>query len=257
MKTVIKSLSYSQLSNLRDCPAAYRYEYLVAETRQTNEAMERGSMVEELIALEYGYVPDVVRKKYTQEAWEIKDFYFKQPQALEYTNDLKYQSKIEIVPDETAKKHSNADFVKTWDELQEECRLTLDPIPVPIVGYVDFLTDDMVIDLKVSARANPSPGWAIQLGLYALLTGRQQMRIHQLVRTPKGNMSLHSYPHLEQVTLDGKRATLQWISGCVQVLKGCMQSNVWQEVASWKCAGCWNLPFCSSGKVQVAGKVKK
>ena len=68
---------------------------------------------------------------------------------------------------------------------QEKVELNFDDLPVPILGYIDFNFEDVIVDLKTTARmpSKPSEGHLRQMAFYSM--AYQDKEVHLFYVTPR------------------------------------------------------------------------
>ena len=59
---------------------------------------------------------------------------------------------------------------KKLEGYQEKVEVQLDDLPIPIIGYIDFLFDNTIVDLKTTARipSKPTESQKRQMALYSM-----------------------------------------------------------------------------------------
>ncbi len=158
-KHSIKHLSASSLSLFRTQPALWCLKYLIGFKDDAGAAAWRGSAVESGLA-SYLYKKDLSEARAASMARFEKD-------AMGDASDEVESERQNIIPmlDQSISAASNI-AVPTASQLRIET--WLDGVDVPVIGYMDFLCDGVIIDLK-STKACPSaikPEHNRQVALY-------------------------------------------------------------------------------------------
>ena len=60
--------------------------------------------------------------------------------------------------------------MKNLETYQEKVEVKVEDLPVPVIGYVDFLFKDKIVDLKTTNRmpSNPTEAQKRQMALYSM-----------------------------------------------------------------------------------------
>lgn len=156
----IDHLSASSLNCWRSAPALWCIRYLLRVKDEGNAAMWRGTAVE-------GGVEAIMRGRTLDEAKAIALSNFEANAVGEASDQTVVEREsIAAYLDSayTPIKHQNALLVAT----QLRIEYWLDGIPVPVIGYVDFVTEGGLFDLKSTMRipSEPRPDHARQVSLY-------------------------------------------------------------------------------------------
>ncbi|MBI4438198.1 PD-(D/E)XK nuclease family protein [Candidatus Uhrbacteria bacterium] len=189
-------LSVSQVTSWLRCPRAYRYRYLVKrepESRSGNLAF--GSAVHS--AIEWwqgeriaGREPDVdralriFRADWTaQTADSLLDLEDRSPGELQAVGEALVRLFVERFTGETP-----PGAVEHRFEVVLRDPATGAPLPVPLVGYLDALSDGLAWELKTAARKTAISEYALQLAAYSYAvretTGvRPRLRVVELIKT--------------------------------------------------------------------------
>jgi hypothetical protein len=154
----VDHLSASSLNCWRAAPALWAIRYLLRVKDQGSPAMWRGTAVE-------GGLEAILRGKGLDEAKATALFNF----------DANAQG--DVSDDTTAERDSIAAYLdvlsaptlpKNLIATQLRIELWLDDVPIPLVGYVDFVFEDCLFDLKATTRipSEPRPDHARQVSIY-------------------------------------------------------------------------------------------
>lgn len=169
----ISHLSASSLALYRNEPALWCLKYLFGVKDEVGPAAWRGSAVEAGIDW-YLY--------------QGKGFYEKAEERFEL--DAQGDLSEEVEKERAALLDFLTSAVKEMFPhgrpvaRQYKVEYRLEGIEVPIIGYVDYLYDDKLIDLKTTHRlpSEPRPDHACQVAVYAAATGKKPLIVYA---TPK------------------------------------------------------------------------
>lgn len=172
-KHEIKHLSASSLALYRNCPALWVGKYLYGWRDDVGPRAWLGSAVEAGLDLAlYGRdgALETARERFDLDAQgEVTD------EIEKALADLPGMLEQAIL--------ATKDFGQPVAR-QSRIEHWLDGIEVPIIGYVDYLYEDWLFDLKTTARlpSEPRPDHACQVGIYNAATGRKARLVYV---TPK------------------------------------------------------------------------
>ena len=67
-------------------------------------------------------------------------------------------------------------ILKTY---QEKVEVKVEDLPVPVIGYIDFLFKDKIVDLKTTNRmpSNPTEAQKRQMALYSMAYPKEKCRL--------------------------------------------------------------------------------
>tara|TARA_R110002012_G_scaffold135303_2_gene289019 strand:+ start:270 stop:1040 length:771 start_codon:yes stop_codon:yes gene_type:complete len=160
----INHLSHSSLNTWLQDPARFIADKLFGIRDKGSASMHRGT------STEFG-----LAQKYTEDAWEIDQ------QIVDQKFDqLCQDSLIDVVDERRIKEKQglkeynnilNQYFDYTdLEDYQKKIEVTFDDIPVPIIGYIDFIFKDIIVDLKTTARmpSKPTDANKRQMAIYSL-----------------------------------------------------------------------------------------
>jgi len=151
---VIDHLSYSSISMFLDCPESWRRKYVAKEPTASSPALVFGSAFHSAVEEELVTGQPAVENWVT--AW---------PKALERdqvdwgfdTPEVHFNDGIRLLSNEgvaaaIAGLHARKD--ETGPMVERKVTLSVPGVPVPVIGYIDFIAADGVpCDLKTSARS--------------------------------------------------------------------------------------------------------
>ena len=160
----IKHLSHSSLNTWLQDPARFIADKLFGLRDKGSASMHRGTSVEFGLA-----------QKYINEDFQIDDSVTENK-----FNQLCQDSLIDVVDDRRMKE---ADMLKNYsnmlnqqfdysdmEDYQTKIEVTFEDLPVPIIGYIDFIFKDVIVDLKTTARmpSKPTEANKRQMAIYSL-----------------------------------------------------------------------------------------
>lgn len=160
--STISHLSFSSIAKFRAAPAVWCVSYLYGVKGDAGPAAWRGTATESAVDMAL-FTPDATEDALIARAAAT----FEQNAQGEASEDIEKERKA--LPDFV---RQAAALLKplgqpTARQLRIEARF--DGVPLPIVGYVDYLWADTLTDLKTTWRmpAEPRPDHVAQGGLYA------------------------------------------------------------------------------------------
>ena len=177
-------LSYSQGSMFIQDPARWWLSYVLGHREGSNAAMERGKAVEEGVeAWLKGEFVDV------QDAIEVACSVFNRATALLCSNEAR-EKELTGIPGMVAWGIEAVRGLGTPIAYQEKIEVMLDDVPVPIIGYIDWTFDGLIIDLKTTKRmpSQISAAHRKQGALYRKAKGNYGVQF--LYATPKKSSML-------------------------------------------------------------------
>ena len=238
-----RHISVSQVTSYLLCPRKYRYRYidkLEPEHRSAN--MAYGSAVHSAIAwwqeqrIESREVTiedacRVLRADWTaQVAVGDLDFGDKCPKEMQELGETLVRLFVERFPDEVA------DEVDYPVELELSDPKTGEVLPIPLVGYFDYVVGAVVGEIKTTARkASPRSQWSMQLACYSwaerMATGRRPtMRVVQLVKTKKPQIVVDEFQMSEREE--------DWFREVACEVYRSVQAEAFFPNPGWVCPGC-------------------
>lgn len=169
----ITHLSHSSINTWLTDPARFIADKLFGIRDRGSASMHRGTATEFGLAL-----------KYTEEAWEIdldivesKYNQLCQDDLIDVEDDRRCKEKEQL------KEYSNI-LNKHFDYsnliyYQKKIEITLEDLPVPLIGYIDFLFEDTIVDLKTTARmpSKASDANKRQMALYNMAYPEYQCNV--------------------------------------------------------------------------------
>ena len=249
-------ISVSQINTYLLCPRKYRYRYidrLVPEHRSI--ALALGTAVHSAIAWW-----SEERLAGADPTLEVAQRTFRadlHAQAAAGDFDLEGKSLEEVEAQGQA-------LVKLFVEQCADLALTLvehrvevplfDPrtgerLPVPLVGFVDFLAEGCVGEIKTSARRSSAATWLLQLSAYvyaiqAAGLGKRKALVVQLVKTKT--------PKLVKEELEVTGADELWFLEVAAEVFDSIQAGAFFPNPGWACPRCEYRSTCRAGLVQQA-----
>ena len=161
-----KALSPSSVSLFRNAPAVWAMKYLYSVKDESGPAAWRG------IAVEAGVTQVVMGGRSPEEGLQAAlDNYELNAQGLADDKAMKARTLIEPMLKQALplfKPKGKPSIIQLKVERQ------LDGVPLPFVGYCDFVWDGEVVDLKTTERmpSEPKADHAAQVALYCHSTNR-------------------------------------------------------------------------------------
>ena len=160
----ITHLSHSSLNTWLTDPARFIADKLFGIRDIGSASMHRGT------STEFG-----LAHKYTEDAWEIDE-----DVVLQKFEQLCQDSLIDVADErrnkekQALKEYNNIlnqhfDYI-LLEDYQKKIEVTFDDIPVPIIGYIDFIFKDIIVDLKTTGRmpSKPTDANKRQMAIYSL-----------------------------------------------------------------------------------------
>lgn len=235
-------LSVTQITTYLMCPRKYRFRYIEGrEPEVRSAAMALGSAVHTAIewwlkARIAGESPPteaverVFRADWTaQTAGEDLDFEDKTPEDLAALGLALIRLFVDRFAEEPV----------TDAELRFEVPLrdpeTGEPLPVPLVGYIDFAQDGMIGEIKTTSRRSGIDTWFLQLAAYTYATmetlgHKPRVRVVELVKT--------KVPKIEVAEVTLPDTELAWfVEVAVEVYRS-IQAHAFHPAPSWACERC-------------------
>ena len=122
---------------------------------------------------------------------------------------------------------------KNLESYQQKVEVQLDDLPIPIIGYIDFLFKDTIVDLKTTVRmpSKPTEAQMRQLALYSMAYPKKKVDL--FFASPK----MHKKFNLKNLSLHKKQ--LQTVAFSIQKLlslsedKHYIASLFFPNVDSW------------------------
>ena len=155
-------LSHSSMSTWIQSPSKYIAEKLFKISGDSSASMHRGTSIEHALAQRYYdgiYDQDVAESKFN----ELCNF-----GGVDFGDAKRHKENIEL---KNYGSVVNRNFkYENLEAYQEKVEIQLEALPIPIIGYIDFVFADTVVDLKTTARM-PSKASASnkrQLSIYAM-----------------------------------------------------------------------------------------
>jgi RecB family exonuclease len=178
---MITHISFSQVTQFRNCPKSWFVQKILKEEQPPSEAASKGSQFDQMIAhLLTGSEKPTELIDRVEEAAEV---YMNSPIGWKRADEA--QRKIELTPNQ-------------WEMLAEAYGVSW-PITCPIVGYIDLYrkTEEgfriELCDLKTSTRAEFRPDWALQGTLYSLVERAYKFEVHLVTWTKQLKVVKYEY----------------------------------------------------------------
>jgi hypothetical protein len=188
----IKSFSASSLRLLRVCPEAYRQRYILGRKERPGGALTLGSAVHDALAFSHA---DKVTSGVDKPVPEVVEYFHDKswPKAVESDGGLdviKWDDGVK--PDDyrrdgermaQAYHHTVSPRIQPVERPEQRFDLYVDGIPVPFIGYLDFVEQEDVIDLKTGKQVSrkPDANWRMQGAIYTLVK-QKPTHFHSLSR---------------------------------------------------------------------------
>lgn len=175
----VEHLSYSQGAMFIADPARWWLTYVLGHREPSNAAMERGKAVEfgveHFLKNEFVDVDDAIDEA-------VK--YFNRATALLVSNEER-QKELVGIPGMVAWGIEAIRPLGVPIGYQEKIEITLDDVPVPVIGYIDWTFDGLIVDLKTTNRmpSKISSSHRKQGALYRAAKGNYGVQF--LYTTPK------------------------------------------------------------------------
>jgi hypothetical protein len=192
---IVPRLSASSLNQYVRCPEAWRRSRLLGEREPSSGQQVLGSIVHNTIGealleqqsigspLDLPRLYDIFHKHHAIEsgAYRPEDEVIRWAGSIRDFGDVSLQGKrmlrvwnFEIAP-----------LIENIVDVEKSFELELDDVPVPIVGFVDLVTDRYVVDWKTTAggkaaRTTVDTQWLLQGEIYHLAFPDKEMHWSQL-----------------------------------------------------------------------------
>lgn len=175
----INHLSPSSLALFKNQPALWCLKYLHGvKDEGGSPAMYRGIAVEAGVDhAAYGR-PEAEAEKAALDNYALNT-------GGEITDEIEKERKNIAPILKVASAAIVAHGIPTARQVKVEARL--DGVPIPVIGYVDYIYEDKLIDLKTTLRMPSSPraDHAAQVAFYALATGKRPILLYASPREAK------------------------------------------------------------------------
>lgn len=224
---MIYHLSYSSISALLRCPRSWKYRYIDKLPSAMTANLLVGNVYHKTIAYAYnqkmaGAIPG------QEEIAEMFSTFWEQQVKAKYVYDGSSEPKLEATyidwngwePNvlhkrgQTMSKLYVSKMLPKYDPVavEQKFKKNIEGVPLPIVGYIDVLTEDLIVDHKWRGRAYSEMELAkdIQMTLYSMLTGRRKMEIHQALNQNK--LGLRAIPLVRE------EAEIEWVEDLVRAV---------------------------------------
>ena len=169
----IHHLSHSSINTWLTDPARFIADKLFGVRDKGSASMHRGT------ATEFG-----LSQKYTDEAWEIDlEVVGTKFEQLCQDDLIDVDDERRIKEKENLKEYCNIlnkhfDFQNMVD-YQKKIEITFEDLPVPLIGYIDFIFEETIIDLKTTGRmpSKPTDANKRQMALYHMAYPEHQCNV--------------------------------------------------------------------------------
>lgn len=169
-------LSATSLSMYLRCPNQFRYRYVLGQKKRPGEALVVGRAVHDVLELNF------TKKVTTHEDMAL-------PTLIDYYNDESWVKCVEeeqegsgfdiLWDDEDAGRKRGEKMLAHYHQgvsprvqpIEAEESFAIEGLaPVPVIGYLDVETDQVIVDFKTAKqlRRNVRPDWQLQGRLYSL-----------------------------------------------------------------------------------------
>ena len=240
---MIERLSSSQITTYLMCPRKYRYRYidkLEPESRSANMAF--GSAVHAAIAWWWqkridGRSPtdeDALRVFRADWLSQVEtgdlDYGKKEPQEFTAMGESLLQLFMDRFRDELPASVEGFFEVELVDPRSGEV------LPVPLIGYTDFVAPGLLGEIKTTARrVDPKKQWSLQLGAYAYAMKAAsgelpRIQVVELIKT--------KVPKLEVFDLEMTEADVSWFLEVAAEVFGSIERGAFFPSPGWACGGC-------------------
>lgn len=177
----ITQFSASSLRLLRVCPEAYRQRYILGRKERPGEALTLGSAFHDAMAFNFG--PKVETREDKPVAEVVEYFHdVSWPQAVEKDggeDTIRWDNKVDDVRRDgermaQAYHHSVSPRIQPVEKPEQRFDLYVEGVPVPFVGYIDWVEEESVDDLKTGKQVQrkPDANWRMQGAIYSLVKGK-------------------------------------------------------------------------------------
>jgi hypothetical protein len=192
-------LSASSLAKFQTCPEQWRLEKLQGKRSRVGHALVVGSAFD-------GAFNNMLSAKIVGASLSLDDTKVAAVMALREKVD-EAGDESEIAWDDggrTAAEKQSLDLVEAYypyaqriEPVTVQEKITLDGLPIPIIGYTDVRTRDAVIDLKTSKKMvkKLQPNWRLQANIYRAAT-RLPVEFHIASKTTLEVGTPAEYPEL-------------------------------------------------------------
>jgi hypothetical protein len=142
----IGHLSYSQASMFIADPARWLVSYVYKHREPSNAAMERGKAVE-------GGIESYLKDEFlgVEEACDQAIKLFNRGTMLISTKEAR-EKELANIPGMVAQGIEAVKPFGTPVTYQEKIEVMFDDVPVPVIGYIDWTYDGLIVDLKTTSR---------------------------------------------------------------------------------------------------------
>jgi len=185
----IQHLSASSLRLLKVCPEAWRRRYIKHEKERPGEALTVGSATH--AAVGFNQIEKIKTGEDLPVSTVVEYFHDKAwPEAVEDdggVEEIRWDKKPEEVRRD-GERMTQAYQGEVSPRIQplaveQKISLSVEGVPVPIIGYLDFVEERDVIDLKTGKQVSrkPDANWRFQATIYSLAT-EKAVHFHSVSR---------------------------------------------------------------------------
>lgn len=264
----IKHLSYSSISSYLSCPALWKFRYIDKLPSFGNPNLFFGSVwhntIEEYISMSGARGTELLVNIY-RKRWDAQlekegermnwlDFYTKESvedatydEGIEWiTGNVKfegdYQNMAAFLDTLKPKKRKNAAEDEKPYYIEEFIQLQVPGVPIPIIGFIDVITDDDIpTDFKTSSKSWSATQAQEEMQPLFYLAALSQ----NAIRVP-GNQFRHvvfvkkqkvAPPKVQIFTTQHNRAKLLWIYRVIEGVWNAIEAGAYPvDPTGWQCS---------------------
>lgn len=222
-------LSYSNISTMLRCPRSWKFKYIDKVPVPSSGPLVLGQSYHKALAWAFGF-------KMSGENPPLSDI------LAVYNTSFDRQANLETVSedgeiinavewgdeDPEQVKEDGAELVKLYmdevfpriEPVSIEQRIETEIDGIPLIGYVDLFTPDLIIDHKTVKRkmGDNEAHKDLQMSIYALILNKPfEMQFHQAIRGRN--------PRIEIIETERTEKDIQWTRSLVKEVWGSIQSG--------------------------------